>query len=230
MAEKKPVEFEEVADDSAKVVEKAKGFWERYSKMIVYGGGGLIALLAAYIGYNKFYAEPRQTKAQEAIWRAQQYFQQDSLRLALSGDGQFPGFEKVARNYSGTKAGNLARYYAGICHLRLGDFKKAESQLKDFNTGAKEIQAIAWARLADALAEQGKQKEAVAYYAKAGYHFPEQEALSAEFLFRAGLLSEVLGNSKDAVKYYQEIKDKYSRTSQGTQIDKYLARLGEVGN
>jgi TolA-binding protein len=229
MADKKDIQFEEVvADDSAKVIAKATGFWERFSKPITYIGGALIVILGSYYGYKKLYAEPREGKAADAIWHAQQYFQADSLQLALNGDGQNAGFEKVAKNFNGTKAGNLAKFYAGVCALRLGDFKKAESYLKGFNTDSKEIQTIAFARLADTYAEQGKKAEAVEAYAKAGRNYPQQESLSAENLFRAGLLSETLGKNEDALKYYKELKEKYPRTDRGYQIDKYLARLGSV--
>jgi tetratricopeptide (TPR) repeat protein len=229
MAESKQVKFEEVKAGEAHVaVDRAKSFWEKFSKPITYGGGALIILLAAYYGYKRFYAEPRELKAADAIWHAQQYFQQDSLALALNGDGQFPGFEKVAKNHAGTKAGNLASFYAGVCALRLGDAKKAIGFLEKFSTDSREIQAIAYARLADAYAEAGKKAEAVEMYAKAGNYYPEQEGLSAENLFRAGLLSETLGKNEEAIKYYKAIKEKFPRTDRGYQIDKYLARLGSV--
>lgn len=227
MADSKQVKFEEVvASDEAKVVQRAKGFWEKFSKPVTYIGGALILILGAYYGYKKFYAEPREEKAADAIWHAQQYFQQDSIALALNGDGQFAGFEKVAKSYAGTKAGNLAQFYAGVCALRLGDAKKAITYLEKFSTDSREIQAIAYARLADAYAETGKKSEAVEAYAKAGNYYPEQETLSAENLFRAGLLSETLGKNDDAIKYYKQVKEKFPRTDRGYQIDKYLARLG----
>ncbi|HSC53048.1 MAG TPA: tetratricopeptide repeat protein [Phnomibacter sp.] len=228
MSENKNIQVETVADDSAKVLERAKGFWAKFSKPVIYVGGALILVLGGYLGYKKLYAEPQELKAADAIWHAQQYFQQDSLKLALNGDGQFQGFEKVASNYGSTKAGNLAKFYAGVCALRLGDFKKAEGYLKDFSTDSKEVQTIAYARLADTYAELGKKEEAVKMYAKAGQNYPEQEALSAENLFRAGLLSEILGKNDEAIKYYKEIKAKYPRTDRGYQIDKYLARLGSI--
>ncbi|HMP93659.1 MAG TPA: tetratricopeptide repeat protein [Phnomibacter sp.] len=230
MSTPKNVQFDEVQanEEATQVIRKARGFWEKYSKPIVYGGGALIILLAGYYGFKKFYSQPREEKANEAIWHAQQYFEQDSLRLALNGDGQYAGFEKVAKTHSGTKAGNLAKFYAGICNLRLGDYKKAVDYLGDFSTPAKEIQAIAYSRLADAYAELGKKEEALKNYEKAARHFPEQESLSAENLFRAGLLAETMGKNDQAIKYYKEIKEKYGRTEKGYQVDKYLARLGVV--
>jgi TolA-binding protein len=194
--------------------------------MIMYGGGLLIVLLGGYIAYQNFYKEPREEKAADAIFQAQRYFAQDSLSLALNGDGQYAGFEKVAASYSGTKAGNLAKFYAGACALRLGDYNKAVKYLSDFSTPAREIQTIAFARLADAYAELGKNEEAIKYYEKASNHFPEHDGLSSDNLFRAGMLCESLGQQEKAVGYYKTIKQKYSRTEKGYQIDKYLARLG----
>jgi hypothetical protein len=230
MSEIKKVQPEQVneTDDAAKIVNTAKGFWENYSRPIIYVASAIILLIGGYYGYKYLYAAPQQEKAADALWHAQQYFEADSVKLALNGDGQFPGFEKVAKTYGGTKSGKLAKFYAGICYLKLKDYNKAVTYLKDFSTDAKEIQTIAYARLADAYSELNKNEEAIEYYAKAGHYYPEQESLSAENLFRAGLKSEILGKNDDAIKFYKEIKEKYSRTDRGYQVDKYLARLGVV--
>lgn len=230
MSEIKKVQPEQVheTDDAAKIVNTAKGFWENYSRPIIYVAGAIILLIGGYYGYKYLYAEPQQEKAADALWHAQQYFEADSVKLALNGDGQFPGFDKVAKTYGGTKSGKLAKFYAGICYLKLKDYNKAVTYLKDFSTDAKEIQTIAYSRLADAYSELNKNEEAIEYYAKAGHYYPEQESLSAENLFRAGLKSEILGKNDDAIKFYKEIKEKYGRTDRGYQVDKYLARLGVV--
>ncbi len=110
-------------------LEKVRGFWEQYSKPITYVGLGIIALALAYIGYKKFYKEPKQAEANEAIWHAEDYYAKDSIKLALNGDGQYAGFEKVAKNFGGTETGNRAKFYAGVCALKLGDFKKAKGFL-----------------------------------------------------------------------------------------------------
>ena len=228
MSETKPVQTEavEANDDAAKVLNQAKGFWEKFSKPVIYGGTALIVLLGGYFGYKKLVLEPKEEKANDAIWHAQQYFEMDSLKLALNGDGQNPGFEKIAKNFSGTKAGELANFYAGVCALKLEDFKKAENYLKDFSTDSKDIQASAYRCLGDAYSEQKKNEEAIKQYEKAGRHFPEDESLSAQALFRAGQLSEIMGKNDAAIKYYKEVKEKYSRTDVGYKIDQYLAKLG----
>ena len=227
MADTKNVQPEvvEVVDDSAKILGQAKGFWEKNKKFILIGGGAIVLLAGGWFGYKKFISEPNEEKANEAIWKAQQYMDKDSIKLALNGDGQNAGFEKIAKNYSGTKAGNIAKYYTGLCYLKLSDFNKAVTYLKDYS-GTKATQAMAYRLLGDAYSELNKNDEAIEYYEKAGHYFTEDEGQSAESLFRAGLKSEVIGKNDNAIKYYKEIKEKYPKTERGYQVEKYLARLG----
>ena len=58
--------------------------------------------------------------------------------------------------------------------------------------------------------------------------FPEDNVNAPEYLFRAGLLYQDLGKTKDAIEAFRIIKDKYSASQRGMDIDKYLARLGSL--
>lgn len=231
MAESKNTRVERaqvVNDDATMVIYKARGFWDKFSKTIIYVGGAIIILLGAYYGYKKFVSEPNEQKANEAIWKAQGYFEKDSINLALNGDGRSMGFEKIVKNYGGTKAGNLANFYAGLCYLKLSNPTKAVAYLKDFSTNGKQLQAIAYARLGDAYADLNKQDDALSNYEKASSYFPEDEGLSSEALFRAAQLSEVMQKNDKAIGYYKSLKEKYPKTEHGAQVDKYLARLGVI--
>ena len=230
MAETKKVQQDAVLvqDDSARVLDQAKGFWEKNKKFILIGGGALVLFVGGWFGYKNFISGPNNDKANEAIWKAQQYLDKDSIKLALNGDGQSAGFEKIAKNYSGTKAGNLAKYYSGVCYLKLSDFNKAVIYLKDYSGDSKAIQALAYRLLGDAYSELNKNDDAIEYYDKAGHYFTEDEGQSSESLFRAGLKSEVTGKNDNAIKYYRQIKEKYPKSERGYQVDKYLARLGVI--
>ena len=129
-------------------IKQAKDFWGRFSKPIMYIGGLVILLAGGYLLYKNFFIGPKETKGNEAISRAQQYFAQDSLDLALNGDGSAAGFLKIAKTYSGTKAANLAHYYAGAIYLRKEDYNNAIKQLEDFSTDATQVQSAAWRMLA----------------------------------------------------------------------------------
>jgi tetratricopeptide (TPR) repeat protein len=133
----------------------------------------------------------------------------------------------VIKSYGGTKAGNLAKLYAGESYLHLGDYKNAIKYLEEFNAnGAKQVEARVQGLLGDANSELKQNDKAVSHYKKAGSIFPEDALASSEYLFRAGLLLEMQGKTKDAIEVYQEIKNKFPRTEKGFIIDKYLARLG----
>lgn len=186
--------------------------------------GGLITA-GAILGYTELYQKPREAKAADAMFLAEKYFAQDSSNLVLNGDGTGKGVLYVIKEFGGTDAANLAKYYAGISYFRLGDFNKSLEYLKDFSTNAKQVQAIAYGTMGDAYAELKKNDEAIEAYKKAGAHFPEDAGISSEYLFRAASLLEIAGKADDAITIYQDIKVKYPSSEKGINADKYIYRL-----
>ena len=215
--------------EQIEVLERAKGFWEKNSKLILYISSAVILLAGGYLGYKYLVQVPNELKAQEEISKAENNFRKDSISLALNGNVSTPGFIKVIKKYGGTKTGNLARLYAGECYLQLGDFKNAAKYLEEFDAhGAKQVEAKAEGLLGDAYSELKQNDKAIEHYKKAGTIFPEDAFLSSEYLFRAGMLYELAGKNKEAIEIYEQIKEKFPRTEKGYNIDKYLARLGET--
>src|SRR4029450_4842040 len=96
-----------------KTVDKTHEFWSKYSKPLSIGLLAIIALVGGYLAYNSFIKEPKEQKAEEAIFRAEEYFRMDSLDKALNGDGITQGFLKIISRYGGTEAANRAEFYAG---------------------------------------------------------------------------------------------------------------------
>ena len=210
------------------VVDRAQDFWGKYSKPIIIGLTAVVVLVGGYFAYNNFVKAPEEIKANDAIWKAQEYYKIDSFNLALNGDASSQGFLKVISKFGGTRAGNLAKFYAGSCYLQLGDFNKAVKYLKDFSTDSKEVQLRATGLLGDAYAELGKKEEAVDQYKKAGSMIENDDFNSPEYLFRAGYLYETMNKNKEAIELYKKIKEKYPNSQRAYDIDKYLARLGET--
>jgi tetratricopeptide (TPR) repeat protein len=186
--------------------------------------GGLIAA-GGILGYTELYQKPREAKAADAMFLAEKYFAQDSSNLVLNGDGTGKGVLYIIKEFGGTSAANLAKYYAGISYFRLGDFNKSLTYLKDFSTNAKQVQAVAYGTMGDAYAELKKNDEAIESYKKAGAHFPEDAGISSEYLYRAASLLEMNGKVDDAIAIYQEIKVKYPSSEKGMNADKYIYRL-----
>ncbi len=224
MADKKNVQD---VDSGEVIVAKAKDFWEKYNKPLMIVSVAIILLVGGWYIYQNYFVKPKETKAAEVIFKAEDYYRQDSVLLALNGDGQNWGFLKVIDKYGGTKAGNLARFYAGDCFIKLNENQKAIDQLKKFSTSAKQIQARAYKLMGDAYGDLGKNKEAVEYYKKAGHHFESDATNSAEALFMAAYLAQrSLNDNKSAIELYKEIKEKFPRTEQARDADNYLAQMG----
>lgn len=207
------------------VVMKLQKFWQHSGKILSIVIVVIAVIIGGWYGYKQVILKPKEDRAADAMYKAEQYFAIDSSNLALNGDGINKGMLYVIKNYSGTKAANLAKYYAGISYLKLGNYAKATEYLKDFSTDAKQIQMVAYGALGDALSELGKKDDAVDAYKKAANTFTEDASSSAEYLFRAGLLSETMGKNKQAVELYKQIKESYPATEKGYQIDKYIYRL-----
>ena len=211
------------------VVDKAIGFWENNSKKIITVSVAIIVVVGGYLGYKNLIQLPKEQKANEELFAAENNFRKDSFNLALNGSGSTPGLLKVISKYSGTRAANLAHYYAGASYLQMGEYQKAVDQLSDFSAnGAKQVEAKAEGLLGDAYAELKKNDDAIAHYKNAGTIFGEDQAISSEYLFRGAMLSEMTGKTDQAIELYQILKDKYPRTDKGFIVDKYLARLGIV--
>jgi tetratricopeptide (TPR) repeat protein len=208
---------------------KAEDFFNKNKNSIIIALLVVVVVVGGTFAYSKFIKGPNEKKAQDMVFHAQQYFERDSFRLALNGDGNYDGFLKVIDRYGSTKTGQLAKYYAGVSYVKLGEFQKGADLLTDFNGGDQIVQAMAYGLAGDAYMELGKTEEGIEYYKKAGHH-SNNELTSPTYLFRAGLALEKANKPADAIAIYKEIREKYPQTNEGREMDKYLARLGEVRN
>jgi tetratricopeptide (TPR) repeat protein len=215
-------------EDEKNPIAELQNVWERYGKTGSYVLLAIIVIVAGFFAYRTLVSEPNEKKATEAMFRAEQYYRLDSAQLALNGDNINAGFLKVIARYGGTKAANLASFYAGSCYLKLGDYNNAIKYLKDFSTPVQQLQERDYGLLGDAYSELNRKEEAAEQYKKAGTWFEKDELLSPEYLFRSGYLYESMGKTQDAIAMYRLIKDKYPTSQRGADIDKYLARLGVV--
>jgi tetratricopeptide (TPR) repeat protein len=215
----------ETLDQSAS---RAEDFVAKNQKYIL-GFLSVVALATvSYLLYQKFVAEPKQEEAANELFVAQQNFQKavdangtksDSLySLVLKGsEGKF-GVVKIAEEYSGTAAGNLANYYAGISYLNTKKYAEAISSLEKFKSDDVMLSTMAIGAIGDAYAQQNKQKEALEYYLKAA-DANKNELTRPRFLMKAGKTALVLGNKADALKYFNDIKDNYDTAPEAQSID-----------
>jgi tetratricopeptide (TPR) repeat protein len=183
----------------------------------------LVLAIGGYFGYN-YYSDNQNSAAMSEMFQAEYYFEQDSLDLALNGDGNTLGFKDIIEEYSGTESANLANYYAGIAFLKQGDFQSAILYLEDFSSSDLLIQARAYSLIGDAYMEQADYTNAVLYYNKAA-DYNENKFFSPLYLMKAALAYEKMDDKAGAIKSYDRIVKDYWNAGEVQDAKKHKARL-----
>ncbi|WP_026462335.1 tetratricopeptide repeat protein [Adhaeribacter aquaticus] len=179
------------------------------------------AIVGAFLFYN--YRSGQEKDAQAAMYQAVYYFEADSLSKALKGDGQHDGLVAIADEYGSTKAGNLAKFYAGVSYLKQGKYQEALNYLEDYKSDDLILQGRAYALQGDANLELGKKAEAAELYMKAA-DYKANEFFSPQYLLKAGLAYEENNDYKSAVEAYNTIVEKYVNAPEVADAKKYKAR------
>lgn len=187
--------------------------------------GLLTVVVLAVAGAFAFYTwrSSQDTKAQAAMFQAVSYWEADSLQKAMKGDGQHLGLESVANEYTGTKAGNLANFYAGVAALKQGQYKAAADYLEDFSSDDLLVQARAYALLGDANLEQNKFQEAADFYSKAASH-NANEQFTPVYLLKEAAARELTKDYAGATKAYDRIIGEYPAAFEVSEARQYKAR------
>ena len=201
---------------------QSEAFLIKYKNAIIGGVVAVIIIVAGFIMYKNLYAEPREEKAQAALFKGQEYFEQDAYEQALNGDSiGFVGFLKVADDFSGTKAANLAKAYAGICYAQLGKYEEAVKMLDSFNGKDQMVAPAILGAAGNCYAQLGQLDKAASTLISAADK-ADNNTLSPIFLMQAGEILVKQGKYDDAVDAYTKIKDKYFQSYQAMDIDKYI--------
>ena len=200
-------------------VNKTEAFFEKNKKAIIGVVIAVIAIVVCGILLNNYYFEPRQDEASTELAKAQEVFQQDEYEKAL------PLFQKVANDYSSTDAGNLAQLYIGLCQANLGKWQEAVNAIESFS-GKDDamITPAAEGALGNAYANLNQLDKAVEHLKKAA-KMADNNSLSPIFLIQAGEILEAQQKPEEALKLYQEIKEKYFNSMQYQNIDAYIQRV-----
>ena len=215
-------------------INNREAFFMKYKKAILIAVAAIIVVIAGVFLYISQISGPREEKASTALSKGQTYFNNEMFEQAVNGDGAgFVGFAKLADEYSGTKAGNLANLYAGLCYANLGKWAEAQKSLDAFSTEDDQmISPASQAALGDAYAHLNQLDKAIDAFKKAADMADSKaeddanNSLSPIFLIKAGEVLESQGKKDEALKIYQDIKKKYvnSMLVQSAEIDKYIER------
>jgi len=184
----------------------------------------VIVAIVGLVWLGKLYLNKRNDEAQSQVYQAERYLEMDSLKLALNGDGNYLGFLDIASDYKFTQSGNLARYSAGICYLHLGDYDKAIEFLSKYSKKDKVLGSLALGATGDAYVESGNTDKGLSLYLEAA-DFGSNSFNTPIFLMKAAEIYELNGKFPEALKLYERIQKEYPESTEGTSIDKYIARV-----
>ncbi len=221
--------------EANETLQKSEAFFEKNKKPVLIGLLALIIIVAGFFIYKSQMAAPRAEKASTALAKGQEYFNQEMFEQALNGDNAgYVGFVKIASDYSGTDAGNLANLYAGLCYANLNKWQDAQKYLDSYSTaGDMMVSPAAVAALGNAYAHLNQLDKAVDKLKKAASMADGRtedgvnNSISPTFLLQAGILLESQNKKDEALKVYQDIKKTYLNSAivQSGEIDKYIERV-----
>lgn len=203
---------------------KTEIYIEKNQKMLSIILGAIALIVLGYFGFERFIIAPREKEAQSQMFMAERYFEQDSLRLALNGDGSYPGFLSIIDDYSMTKSAKLAHYYAGIIYLNEGKYQDAIDHLEKFNTKDVMLAPMAKGAIGDAYMEMGKKDLAAEQYLKAADTY-KNDFTTPVFLQKAAWAYEDAGKKDKAIEIYNKIKTEYPRSAEARDVEKIITNL-----
>ncbi len=215
--------------DVADAYSKTEKFVNNNGKNLTMALAVVVGLLLAFVAYKKFIVEPQNEEASQMIWKAEFYFEQDSLNLALNGDGNNYGFLEIIETYGGTPTGNLAKHYAGACYLNMGEFDLAMDYFQDCSFDDVMLESSRLGAIGDCYVNSGDFSNGVSYFDKS-VSYSDNEFTAPIYLKKAGLAYEELGQNAKALQAFERIKKDYSNTTIGRGIEKHLARARAMAN
>jgi len=204
---------------------KAEQFVENNRNMILIVLGAIILVVLGIWGYNKYVKGPKEQNAAAQMHMAELYLENDSVSLALNGDGNFPGFLQIIDNYSGSAAANNAKFLAAACYMRLGQFDNAIKMLDGFSSSDPMLEPESIGLKGDAYMEKGETSKAEDLYKKAADKAKGNNLIAPIYLKKLGTAYEKEQKYAEALKAYETIKADYPTSNEGVIIDKYIQAM-----
>lgn len=213
---------------------KTEEFVSKYQNVIIGVIVVIIVGILGFLGYERFIVKPQQEEASNELNQSQIYFdmalesnvakERDSLfTLAINGaQGKF-GFVDIAQEYSSTKTGDLANYYAGISYLNIGEYQKAITYLEAFDSDDEIIGTFAVGAIGDAFLQLEQPEEALGYFEKAAQR-RDNNYTTPKYLFKAALTAMELNQADKAVKHLEKIESKYPDSEEAKKLAPYLGK------
>lgn len=214
---------EEKNIDISETLSRTEQYIEENRRTLTIALVAVVVIIAGYLLYTKMYVGGKEKEARSQMFIAEQYFKSDSLKLAINGDGNYPGFDQIASDYGVSPSGNLAKLYLGLSQLHMGKYQEAIDALKDYSGKDVITSSLALCAIGDAYMELKQADDAVNYYEKASNTNPN-DFTTPIILMKLGHAYESKSEYDQAAKAYERLKKDYPKSAEGAEAEKYIAR------
>ncbi|MBR6655694.1 MAG: tetratricopeptide repeat protein [Alistipes sp.] len=210
------------------VVSKTEKWFEENGKKVIITLVALIILFAGGYAYKYLVMDKNETAAAELIVAAQEHLKGENpnYELALNGNESGAGFLEVIEQYGSTDAGNIAKHYAGICYLRLGDLGNAAKYLEEYDAvGGSVICGIINAQnlgLQGDVAVEKKEYEKAADLFEEAVEESENNYTAPYYLYKQALALVAAGKNAEAKACCQTLIEKYPNSMEKSAAEKLL--------
>lgn len=195
-------------------------FVEKNIKPLSMGVLAVVVVVLGFFLYRSLVSAPKEVEASQCLAKVENVFARDSFNLALNGDENFMGLLDIIDEYGSTEAGVAAKAYAGLCYKQLGEYEKAIKFLKGFERDDKMLTPTVKGAIGDCYLELGESDKAIDFYKKAAS--ANNAFVSPIYLQRLGEALLLAGKQADALKTFEELKNKYPNSAVSGDLDKYI--------
>lgn len=187
--------------------------------------GAVVLITLIVLGYKYVYMANKAEKAGEAMFVAEQLFDENIYELALNGDGNNAGFLQIIDKFGSTPQANIAKHYAGVCYFKLGDLDNATYYLTKYKTtkGAPNemINAQNFGQQGDIMVQKGDFQKAAELFKKA-VDASDNSLTAPQYLQKLALTYSQLGKPADAKAAFERIVNEYPSSMEGREALKYI--------
>ncbi|MDR9388650.1 MAG: tetratricopeptide repeat protein [Balneolaceae bacterium] len=216
-----PAEQEEQVDPSVRVLQ----WLTDNSKVLIISAAVVITGIAGLVGWN-IYSENREQEAQVLLATAEGYLSIGNYEAALNGvESEFTlGFVQIQSGYGGTKAANLASYYASIAYYELGQSDLALQSIQDYKPveGILGVGPIGFH--AKLLEENGSYLAAADRFMDAAM-WSENEGTSPDYMLQAAYNYQQAGDYDTALSVVDQLIDDYPQSLSVSQAKSLQGKL-----
>ncbi|MDX2129700.1 MAG: tetratricopeptide repeat protein [Chloroherpetonaceae bacterium] len=200
-------------------------FAEKNQNLLI-GIGVIVLLSIAGFVYWNYRIDSIKDDAAYELEKVMPFYKNSDFKTAISGDSTAKGLSEIAEKYTGTPAGNQAYYFLGNAYLQTGDYKSALTAFGKVS-GSGLLTSAASAGEATCYEQEKNYAKAAKLFYTAAKETPN-DALAPIYFTDAARNYELAGDKSEALKIYQLLVKDYSKTNQGREAEKAVARLKSV--